>query len=455
MSVPPIQSGYPVAGTVVDDEIGDPLSKKAEIKEFSEDSGPEDGYEGYGENPFKDEAVAEHWRQVYHDSQYECRHVFDPTLTWSEEEEKAIIRRLDWRVCLWACCMFFGLQVDRGNLVQAVSDNMLDDLGLDTNVFLISFLFAELPSQLISKKVGPDSFLIEGLITLTVGIASFFLMPASAVQTKTWFRPNGWFSDREVAIVVNRVLRDDPSKGDMHNRQALTPRRLWQTMKDYDLWPLYLLGLIIFIPQSPPSKYLTLIVKSLGFSTFNTNLLTIPSSIFHILTLLAITRLSDYLNEKTLVAMLQSVWTLPCVIALEWWPGMIDEKWGTFALVTVLLSYPYCHAILVAWTSKNSNNVGTRSVSAALYNMSVQLGNIIANFIYRDDDKPYYRRGNRNLFIINLLAIVLFLFTKAYYIWRNKQKDRIWNALSKEEQEHYIKNTRLQGSRRLDFRFSH
>lgn len=48
---------------------------------------------------------------------------------------------------------------------------------------------------------------------------------------------------------------------------------------------------------------------------------------------------------------------------------MIDEKWGTFALVTVLLSYPYCHAILVAWTSKNSNNVGTRSVSAALYNV--------------------------------------------------------------------------------------
>jgi hypothetical protein len=87
--------------------------------------------------------------------------------------------------------------------------------------------------------------------------------------------------------------------------------------------------------------------------------------------------------------------------------------------------------------------------------MSVQLGNIIANFIYRDDDKPYYRRGNRQLFIINLLAIVLFLFTKAYYVWRNQQKERVWNALSKEEQKHYITNTRLQGSRRLDFRFSH
>lgn len=87
--------------------------------------------------------------------------------------------------------------------------------------------------------------------------------------------------------------------------------------------------------------------------------------------------------------------------------------------------------------------------------MAVQLGNIIANFIYVDDDKPYYRRGNRNLFIINILGIVLFLLTKVYYIWRNKQKDRVWNALTKEEQDSYIKNTKLQGSRRLDFRFAH
>lgn len=101
-------------------------------------------------------------------------------------------------------------------------------------------------------------------------------MPASAVQTKTWFRPKGWFTDREVSIVVNRVLRDDPSKGDMHNREAITPKRLWETLKDFDLWPIYILGVIVFIPPTPPATYITLTLRKIGFDPFTTNLLTIP-----------------------------------------------------------------------------------------------------------------------------------------------------------------------------------
>jgi hypothetical protein len=87
--------------------------------------------------------------------------------------------------------------------------------------------------------------------------------------------------------------------------------------------------------------------------------------------------------------------------------------------------------------------------------MMVQLGNVCANFIYRADDAPYYHRGNGQLVAINIAAIVVFLLTKVYYIWRNKQKERVWNALTPEQQADYIKNTKLQGSRRLDFRFAH
>lgn len=170
-------------------------------------------------------------------------------------------------------------------------------------------------------------------------------MPASVVQTKTWFRPKGWFTDREIAIVANRVLRDDPSKGDMHNRQAITPTRLWSAIKDYHMWPIYAIGVIAYIPQSPVNSYITLTLRSVGFNKFNTNLLTIPASVFHIFNLLLITWVSSRLNQWSLVAMFQAIWTLPCLLALRFWPGIISNAWGTYAVVTVLLSYPYCHGM--------------------------------------------------------------------------------------------------------------
>src|SRR5271170_4426564 len=95
-------------------------------------------------------------------------------------------------------------------------------------------------------------FALEGTITGLIGIATYFYMPPSPTQTASFFRgKDGWFTEREEKIMVNRVLRDDPSKGDMHNRQAVTPRLLYHALKDWEMFPVYLIGLSMLIPNYP------------------------------------------------------------------------------------------------------------------------------------------------------------------------------------------------------------
>lgn len=62
----------------------------------------------------------------------------------------------------------------------------------------------------------------------------------------------------------------------------------------------------------------------------------------------------------------------------------------------------------------------------------VQLGNVISANIYRADDAPLYHRGNTALIIINVLALVLFVLTKFYYIIRNKWKAKKWASLTED-----------------------
>ncbi|QLQ78669.1 hypothetical protein HG537_0B00160 [Torulaspora globosa] len=508
---------------------------------------------------FTNPQQAKYYRDLYESTDYECRHLFDPDMTWTEEEERSVVKKNDWYVTFWAFIMFTALDFDRYNIAQALSANMLDDLKLTTDDYnlgntinLVCFLAAELPSQLISKKIGADIwiptqlclwsavsmcqaamttragflatrgllgalqggficdvclwmsyfftskelpfrlslfyianpmtsvwssllsfallkiktsgimeqsfrwlFLIEGIFTFLVGVASFFKMPASAAQTKAWYRKNGWYTDREEKIVVNRVLRDDPQKGDMNNRQPVSLKELWRSLTDYDLLPIYIVRLLADIGNTPVKNYMTLTLRKLGFSTYQTNALTIPYNVLCTITMVIMGYLTEKINERSFLILVSAVWLIATLIPLRFWPGSQVDIWGTYALLTVILSSPPVWALSISWCSANSNSVRSRAVSAALVNMFSQTANIIGSNIYRADDKPLYHRGNTQLVGIAFGFAGSCLLTKAYYIYRNKYRDAIWSKMTTEEQEEYKLTTTDVGNKRLDFRFVH
>ena len=146
---------------------------------------------------------------------------------------------------------------------------------------------------------------------------------------------------REEAIIVNRVIRDDPSKGGMHNREPLTMGHVWKSLCDYDLWPLYLLGLTNNIPFSTPKIYQTLSLKGLGFTTFETNLLVIPSQLLHVVNMLALTYLSEAIGQLSLVALIQQIWAIPFLLWLRFADATSVSKWTVWMVMTVFLGNPY------------------------------------------------------------------------------------------------------------------
>ncbi|KAM0745698.1 major facilitator superfamily transporter [Meredithblackwellia eburnea MCA 4105] len=490
---------------------------------------------------------------------YEGFRLWDPNATWTAAEEKKVRWIIDLRLLTMLCFMFIGLQLDRGNLSNALTDNFLANLKLSTNDYnngtsiqLVCFLAAEFPFQMLIKRYGfnrilpglmtcwglvstfqcfitnrwsfyltraligtfeggfiPGTilcctyyytstelairlavfwstlnfarilssllaagflemrgvagwagwrwlFMFEGLLTLFVALIAFLALPTSPSNTKTPFSPSGWFTPKQEVIAINRVLRDDPAKGLTALKEPLT----WKDVKggwcDKSMWGLYFLGLIAYIPASPVQGYLSLTLKTIGFSTFDSNMLSIPSAALQMVLMLGLAWSSDYFKERAFHCFFGEFWCLPLLIALQTLQG--NQSWSRFTLTTMIAGYPYFHPLLSAWISENSFSIKKRAVTAATYNVIVQIGSVISSQIYRNDDKPRYHRGNKVLISICCGSLAVFLIQRFYLAYLNKQKLKVWNGMTEEERIVYqgdLTAREADGNKRVDFLFKY
>lgn len=118
--------------------------------------------------------------------EYENYHRFDRNERWTYREQRAVRRKIDFRILLWVLMMFFGLNIDRGNLGLAVAGNLLTDLELSTNdynnaqnMYRVGFIIAEIPSQLV-ERLGPDRWIPIQIIIWSICAGGQFFMQRRA-----------------------------------------------------------------------------------------------------------------------------------------------------------------------------------------------------------------------------------------------------------------------------------
>ncbi|ORY03346.1 MFS general substrate transporter [Basidiobolus meristosporus CBS 931.73] len=482
---------------------------------------------------------------------------YEPSLEWTPEEEKKLVRKVDIRLMTWVGLMFFFLQLDRGNVSNAMTDNFAEDLGITLNelnlgatIFIICFVSLEIPSNMVIRRIGAEKwipllmflwgtvswaqafmhdktsfylsrlflgfteagyvpgiilymttyytreelatrlswfwgvlaladasagliafgvlrlrgvaglkgwqwlFLIDGICTVIVALLTFFYLPEGPTRTKGLLRgKNGWFDDREVKILVTRLIRDDPSKA-VGRREGVKRSELFAAFTDLRIWGHLFIGFFGLMASSPVTSYMPLIIKSLGFSTVISNLLTMPAHLLKFLAMLALTRNSDRTKDRAWHGVVGTTWFLLGVLLLEFLPDNTN-KWTLYGVIIFTVGWPYWHPINAAWLTENVAPMGKRSIGLAMYIMSVNINGLVSSQIYRDDDKPRFHRGNWVLIGLAVLAILLFIAQRYHYIYLNRQRERKWNSMSQEERNNYLLNTKDVGNDRLDFRFTY
>ncbi|KAI1658751.1 MFS general substrate transporter [Daldinia decipiens] len=135
---------------------------------------------------------------------------------WTETEELAVKRKLDFILLPILGLAFFALQIDRGNISNALTSTITQDLGIDTNQINVGgsllsagIVLLEIPSNILLQRIGPQKWLSTQIIAwgliatfqnfiknyggfiatrLLLGLCEAGFIPGALYTMSTWYK---------------------------------------------------------------------------------------------------------------------------------------------------------------------------------------------------------------------------------------------------------------------------
>ncbi|KAG9306404.1 hypothetical protein G9A89_018287 [Geosiphon pyriformis] len=266
-------------------------------------------------------------------------------------------------------------------------------------------------------------FLFEGLLTILMACAGFFVIPSSPTKIS-------WLTPEEQKYAAQRMKNDD-GQGHITKFQKA---HVLDAFKDWKIYLTFIAQTGTMISVASFSFFLPSIIKGLGFFDVTAQLLTIPPYVCGLITTVLIAIYSDRKCLRSPFIIFGTILAAFGYILLIF----LDSIPGKYVAACLVISGSFPSiATTATFVSNNFAPHVKRAVCIGIMAAGSNLGGIIGGQIYRKADEPRYLVGHTiaaSSLGISLISTVLLLF---YFMHINKIKrenpEKILQMLSEEE----------------------
>jgi MFS family permease len=237
-------------------------------------------------------------------------------------------------------------------------------------------------------------FILEGILTVLVALSAYFFIhnyPATA----------SFLSDDERAFVHARLKADN----DATNNEPFAWKNALAALKDYKCW-LYGLGFhTMSLPLYTLSLFLPTIIKELGYTAAQAQLLTVPPYAVATILTIVVAILSEKTHRRAPYIMGSSGLAIIGYIIL-----LTAKKPGVSYVGTIFAAsgiYP-ATAIVLSWPANNVSGQTKRATANALQISVGNLGAVLGTQLYRPATSPRYYLGHGfalGYLVMNLVVV--------------------------------------------------
>lgn len=263
-------------------------------------------------------------------------------------------------------------------------------------------------------------FILEGLVTVVLGVACFFLLIDTPALSKRWLEPEEIrYLELSMFIKQGGGFREEEGRFRWKDlRMVLTN------------WRIYVQAYFLLC-QSALSygvKFtLPTLTKAMGFSTTNAQLTSAPPYVAAAISAITFAKISDrFYWRMPFVVVPMAIVTVAysIIISLN---GELESK-RAVAYFSVVLAVVGIYPIQAAAASWNANNIAPssrRAIGIALMNCVGNVGGIIGSFMYLESEKPKYHTGFGLSLAFGGSGMIVALLLEWSYKHANARKARI------------------------------